>query len=88
MERKACRPIGPLAHLLEAYQAPQETQVRVAKRAGELIGRSGFSLPIAAIEHVIVDSMVDNRGVPDWQRVERGVGMIATEVRHRIARRS
>jgi len=57
-----CKPIGPLADVLDYFETPDGDRVRIARRVGPWVGTS--YLPIETIEDVIKKSMMN--GLPDW----------------------
>lgn len=70
---KGCKPIGPLAEILQEYEAPPKAQKEIAKRVGAFIGSY---IPFSKIEHTIQRSMDLNRGLPDWEDVGASLGKI------------
>ncbi len=77
------KPVGPLADLLAEYEAPENVQRGLARRAGTLIGSS---IPVVVFEGIIHESMERNGGLPDWNKVTTQVGTMATDAYKRLKR--
>lgn len=69
-----CKPVSPLAGVLDYFEAPDPAQMKIAKRVGFWVGTP--HLPIETITNVITKSM-ENTGLPDWPIVtEKLVGIV------------
>ena len=72
------KPTGPLEATLKRYEAPDDVQRRIARRAGSLIGH-GISLQ--AVERTIQNSMqMGGTGIPKWPLVEESISEAAHTV--------
>lgn len=70
------KPMGQLGEMLNRYDAPQNVQAAIARRAGGIIGPSG--MPHTFVEQAIQDSMSAD-GVPRWDDVTQRVGKVVRE---------
>jgi hypothetical protein len=72
------KPTGPLEATLKRYEAPDDVQRRIARRAGILIGHC---IPLQAVERTIQDSMqIGGSGMPRWPLVEQSISEAAHTV--------
>ena len=65
------KPLGQLGELLNRYEAPNNVQAAIARRAGRVIGLGRVSH--AFVERTIQESMSEN-GLPKWENVTQEVG--------------
>jgi len=70
------KPLGQLGELLNRYEAPNNVQAAIARRAGGVIGSGRVSH--AFVEQTIQDSMSAN-GLPKWDNVTQRVGEAVRE---------
>lgn len=71
------RPMGQLGEILDRYEAPNNVQATIARRAGGIIGSGRVSH--AFVEQTIQDSMSAN-GLPKWDNVTQRVGEAVRDV--------
>ncbi len=77
---RGVRPIGQLEETLQRYEAPEDTQRRIARRVGILIDHG---IPIKVVEEKIQKSMqVGGDGMPKWPLVEHLISKEAHGVYH------
>ncbi len=70
------RPMGQLGEILNRYEAPNNVQAAITRRAGGIIGSGRVSH--AFVEQAIQDSMSAN-GLPRWEAVTLRVGEAVRE---------
>lgn len=74
--------IGPLAEILDRFDAPTKIQEMIGRRTGNLAGTK--SLPLSRIEKVIEDSMVVNGGMPNWLHVHERLGEVVHDLYRKL----
>ncbi|MBI2430839.1 MAG: hypothetical protein HYV39_02390 [Candidatus Levybacteria bacterium] len=82
-EKFTYKPIGSLARVLDKFQAPEDAQEGIARRAGRVVEKG---LPVSRIEHVIETSMQNNGGLADWNGVTDRIGGMVNEVYRKMKR--
>lgn len=82
-ERFTYKPIGSLAEVLDRFQAPEDAQEGIARRAGQVVGKG---LPVSRIEYVIETSMQNNGGLADWNGITDRIGGMVNEVYRKMKR--
>jgi len=67
------KPMGRLEEILDRYEAPNNVQAEIARRAGGVIGLGLGRVSHTFVERTIQDSMYRN-GLPRWDNVTQRIG--------------